>query len=87
MVTVLVGADEAEVRARAARLGERRGQDGDSLLEALRSFAVAGTVDQAAERLAELADAGVDRVMLQHLLHDDLDAVELIGRELIPRVA
>jgi hypothetical protein len=29
----------------------------------------------------------VERVMLQHLLHDDLDAVELTGREIIPSVA
>ena len=38
-------------------------------------------------RLADYAEAGVRRVMLQHLLHDDLEAVALIGRELIPRVA
>ena len=37
--------------------------------------------------LADYAEAGVRRVMLQHLLHDDLDAVALIGREVIPRVA
>jgi hypothetical protein len=31
-------------------------------------------------RLDELAEAGVMRVMAQHLLHRDLDAVEQIGR-------
>jgi hypothetical protein len=29
----------------------------------------------------------VSRVMLQHLLHTDLDVVSLIGRELAPAVA
>ena len=39
------------------------------------------------ERLRELAAAGVERVMLQHLLHRDLDAVEQIGRRVAPAVA
>jgi hypothetical protein len=46
-----------------------------------------GTVDQAAERLHELDEAGVSRVMCQHLLHDDLDAVGLLGDRLAPLVA
>jgi hypothetical protein len=29
--------------------------------------------------LREYEDAGVDRVMAQHLLHDDLEMVELLG--------
>jgi F420-dependent oxidoreductase-like protein len=87
MVTVLVGADESEVRQRAGRLAERRGQDPAALLDALRGTGVTGTVEQAAERLRELEQAGAQRVMLQHFLHDDLEAVELIGRELIPLVS
>ena len=39
------------------------------------------------EKLAGLSEAGVERVMLQHLLHDDLEAVALIGQELIPAAA
>ena len=39
------------------------------------------------ERLGGYAEAGVQRVMLQHLLHDDLDAVALIGEEVIPETA
>ena len=39
------------------------------------------------EKLRELAEAGVDRVMLQHLLHQDVEMVELIGREIIPALA
>ncbi len=87
MVTVLVGSDEADFRERAAALGARRRQDVGSLVDGLRGHGVAGTIDEAAQRLRELEHAGVQRVMLQHLLHDDLESVELIGRELIPLVA
>jgi hypothetical protein len=31
------------------------------------------------ERLGALADLGVDRVMCQLLLHDDLDQIALVG--------
>jgi F420-dependent oxidoreductase-like protein len=87
MTAVLVGADEGEVRARAERLADKRGTDVDSMLPGLRSNGVAGTVEEAAERIREYERAGVQRIMLQHLLHDDVDAVELIGRELIPLVS
>jgi F420-dependent oxidoreductase-like protein len=86
MVSVLVGADEAELADRAGRLAEHMGQKVDAVVENMRSRGVYGTPDQAAERLRELESAGVYRVMLQHFLHDDVDAVELMGRELIPRV-
>jgi hypothetical protein len=36
--------------------------------------------------LRAIANAGVSRVMCQHLLHDDLDAVALIGSELAPQL-
>jgi len=39
------------------------------------------------ERLRTFERAGVERVMLQHLDHQDLDMVDLIGRELAPAVA
>jgi F420-dependent oxidoreductase-like protein len=87
MTTVLTGSDEADVRARAERLAGLRGVDADSLLSGLRQSAVVGTVEEAAERIREYEQAGVQRIMLQHLLHDDIEAVELIGRELIPRVS
>ena len=48
---------------------------------------ILGTIDEAAARLRAYEDAGVERVMLQHLDHTDLDMVELIGRELAPAVA
>ena len=89
MTGCLVGADETELLERAGRLAERfpRGEDGEAVLRRYRERAVAGTTEEVVERLSAFADAGVERVMLQHLLHDDLDAVALIGRELVPALA
>ena len=86
LVGILVGADDAELRERAARLGEWQGREPDDVLDSLRATGVVGTVDEAAEQLRALEAAGAQRVMLQHLLHDDIDTVELIGRELIPQL-
>jgi alkanesulfonate monooxygenase SsuD/methylene tetrahydromethanopterin reductase-like flavin-dependent oxidoreductase (luciferase family) len=85
----LAGEDQAELVDRAERLSEwtGRGLDGESFLAELPPSSIAGTVDRAVERLGELAAVGVERVMLQHLLHRDLDAVEQIGRRVVPAVA
>jgi F420-dependent oxidoreductase-like protein len=48
---------------------------------------IVGSIDEMARQLKALEEAGVDGIMLQHLQHDDLEAVELIGRELIPAVS
>jgi F420-dependent oxidoreductase-like protein len=50
------------------------------------SFWVGLDPDALVELLREYEAAGVERVMLQHLRHDDLGVVELIGREVIPAV-
>lgn len=86
MTGVLVGADSAELRKRATRLAKVQGGDPDSFLSQPPPSWIVGTVDQAAAQLETLRDAGVSRVMCQHLLHDDLDAIALLGRELAPRL-
>jgi F420-dependent oxidoreductase-like protein len=48
---------------------------------------IVGTFEQMAAQLRALESAGVERVMLQHLRHHDLDTIELLGRELIPAVS
>jgi alkanesulfonate monooxygenase SsuD/methylene tetrahydromethanopterin reductase-like flavin-dependent oxidoreductase (luciferase family) len=42
--------------------------------------------DEAVRRLGELAEAGVERVMLQHLEHTDLDVLRLIAEEVAPQL-
>ncbi len=85
MTGVVVGADEAELRDRAARLTERAGLP--DVASAPPAGWIVGTVESAAEQLAALKQAGVSRVLCQHLLHDDLDAVALIGDRLASAVA
>jgi F420-dependent oxidoreductase-like protein len=73
MTGVVIGSDRADFESRAARLAEWAGS------HELPPPWLTGTVDDVRGRLAELEEAGVERVMLQHLLHWDLDAVELIA--------
>jgi F420-dependent oxidoreductase-like protein len=82
MTGCLLGEDEVEVADRARRLMERTRQEGDfeSWFDGLRDAWIIGTPEQAAERLAAYEEAGVERVMLQHQLHDDLDMVALMRR-------
>ncbi|HSK22269.1 MAG TPA: LLM class flavin-dependent oxidoreductase [Egicoccus sp.] len=82
MTGCVLGEDEADFRERAGRLHAYGGSDEplDAWIDKRRAIAVMGTVEQAAERLDELAGLGVERVFLQHLLHDDLDGVALMGR-------
>jgi alkanesulfonate monooxygenase SsuD/methylene tetrahydromethanopterin reductase-like flavin-dependent oxidoreductase (luciferase family) len=91
MTGCLIGADAGELRERARRLLARRGEPGgdpDALIARYRERGVAGTPDDLVERLRKLRDAGgVDGVMLQHLQHDDLETVALIGREVAPKLA
>jgi F420-dependent oxidoreductase-like protein len=85
----LVGADEAELRDRASRLAQWKGEgeDGDAFLAGLRPSAIKGTTEEAIEQLQGLEQAGLTRIMGQHLLHRDLDAIELMGREIAPALA
>ena len=89
MTGLLVGETREEMRERARQLYSRRAreQSFEDWLAAYSDHSVVGTVDEAAERLRAYERAGCDRVMLQHLLHTDLEPVRLIGRELAPALA
>jgi alkanesulfonate monooxygenase len=83
MTGVLVGRDEAEVERRAQALlevvGRGGGLDAQSWLAERRRRWIFGTPEQAHARVAELAAAGVERVMLQTFLPRDLDMVAQLG--------
>jgi F420-dependent oxidoreductase-like protein len=89
MTGTLVAADRAGLHERARRLAARGGggDDAASFLAGRGPNVLTGTVDQVLEQLAAYGRAGVRRVLLQHLLHDDLEAVALIGREIVPAAA
>jgi alkanesulfonate monooxygenase SsuD/methylene tetrahydromethanopterin reductase-like flavin-dependent oxidoreductase (luciferase family) len=57
----------------------QRDVDFDTWLERYAQRSIVGSVDEVAARLREYAAAGCERVMLQHLLHTDLEPVRLIG--------
>jgi alkanesulfonate monooxygenase SsuD/methylene tetrahydromethanopterin reductase-like flavin-dependent oxidoreductase (luciferase family) len=63
--------------------------DPADLLERLAAFkavtgreepAIFGTVDEVAGQLRRYEEAGVERVMLQHIAHEDVDMVDVLGR-------
>jgi F420-dependent oxidoreductase-like protein len=86
MTGVLAGVDASDLRERAARVTARRGETAEQFLGAPPDGWIVGTVEQAAEQLEAVKDAGVSRVMCQHLAHDDLEFVAVLGRELAPRL-
>jgi len=86
MAPCVVGEDDAAVRESARRIAERFGRDPNDVLERYGQRGPVGTVDHVIEWLREIEEIGLDRVMLQHLVHTDLDTVVLIGRELVPAV-
>ena len=96
-----VYATAAECRERQERIAQACAQHGRDPIpfSLMTSFALdgdpadhhpawlVGTPDQIVARMNELQDAGVERIMLQHLQHHDLDVVTRIGREIIPAVS
>jgi alkanesulfonate monooxygenase SsuD/methylene tetrahydromethanopterin reductase-like flavin-dependent oxidoreductase (luciferase family) len=89
MTGCVIGASREDALGRARRLYDRRPREAgfDDWLAAVREHSLVGSVDDVAARLREYEAAGCERVMLQHLLHADLEPVRLIGRELAPAVA
>jgi F420-dependent oxidoreductase-like protein len=85
MAGIAVAGDEAGVSAQLSRLAG--GGDPHAFLARVGDSFIAGTPEQVVERLREHEAAGVGRVYLQHLAHDDLETVELIGRQLVPALA
>jgi alkanesulfonate monooxygenase SsuD/methylene tetrahydromethanopterin reductase-like flavin-dependent oxidoreductase (luciferase family) len=71
MTTAVLGRDEAEASARR-----------QLWLESTKAEVVpqlVGTVDQVAETLRRYEAVGIERAMVQHLLHEDLEMVPLLG--------
>jgi alkanesulfonate monooxygenase SsuD/methylene tetrahydromethanopterin reductase-like flavin-dependent oxidoreductase (luciferase family) len=87
MIGTVIGSDRADLEDRARRVAELTGRDRDALLRGPPNGWVVATVEQAAEQFAAYRDAGLHRVMCQTLVHDDLDAVALIGEVLAPALA
>jgi F420-dependent oxidoreductase-like protein len=88
MTGFVVGENREQLLENTRRILERWGSDGspEDGLARYESRGLAGTPDQLVEGLKRLEKAGVERVMLQHIVHDDLETVALIGREVAPKL-
>jgi F420-dependent oxidoreductase-like protein len=86
MTMFLIGEDRDDLRRRAERLMDRRGESGDpdAFLANAREGTIVGTPEEVLDLLGRYAAAGLDRVMLQHLVHEDLETLALVGSTLIP---
>lgn len=83
MVGVLVAESERELDDRVRMLLESFGEadeSGDAWIRTRRPRWIMGTPDEAAERVRDYAQRGVQRLMLQDFLPRDLDMVRLAGR-------
>ena len=76
---VCCGSDEAEVERRAANIGRQPAE--------LRANGAAGTPDEVVARLQAFAGIGAETIYLQVLDLDDLEHIELLSREVLPRVS
>lgn len=72
------GSDEGEVERRAAVLGREPAE--------LRESGVAGSPDECATKLRAFADAGASRMYLQVLDDTDLDQLDLVMADVVPRL-
>jgi alkanesulfonate monooxygenase SsuD/methylene tetrahydromethanopterin reductase-like flavin-dependent oxidoreductase (luciferase family) len=84
MVPVITGQTRAEVEARRGRaraIFPRVPADEEGWRQA---GLLHGNLDEIREELRRWAEAGIERVMLQMLDMDDLAAIELIAREILP---
>jgi alkanesulfonate monooxygenase len=82
MTRCVIGEDRAAVDRRVAALAAF----GDEMFDDPQ-IAIQGTVDEVVDRIHAYAQAGVERLMLRHLLVEDLEMIELLGREVLPRVS
>ena len=78
-LTTTAGATDAAYRRRAEAIG----RDPDEL----RRSGIGGTAQEVVDRIAGLADLGVETLYLQVLDFDDLDVLEFLASEIVPHVA
>lgn len=77
-LVVCAGADEAQFVRRAEAIGREPAE--------LRAHGLAGTVSEVVDRFGALAADGVERVYLQVLDLADMDQLDLVAREIAPRL-
>jgi alkanesulfonate monooxygenase SsuD/methylene tetrahydromethanopterin reductase-like flavin-dependent oxidoreductase (luciferase family) len=91
MTSYIIGRNRDEQLERAAKVREvipdLRSMSPEDVLLNRKDAWLVGTPEQIAERIREQGRVGVQLFMLQHFLLDDTDALELLGKEVLPAVA
>jgi F420-dependent oxidoreductase-like protein len=77
--TTAAGATEAEASRRAGAIGHD--------LSALRSGGFAGTTDEVVDRIGAMTDLGITRIYFQIMDLSDLEHLDFLAREVVPRVS
>jgi alkanesulfonate monooxygenase SsuD/methylene tetrahydromethanopterin reductase-like flavin-dependent oxidoreductase (luciferase family) len=78
MTGFIIGTSHQQVDERRTRVKDWTGHAGNE------SWLI-GTPDEVLAQIRAYEDAGVERLMLQHHLHGDDDALRLIAEEILPR--
>jgi alkanesulfonate monooxygenase SsuD/methylene tetrahydromethanopterin reductase-like flavin-dependent oxidoreductase (luciferase family) len=79
MAGAILGADAGEVEQRARRVAEATGRDTGALLREPPQGWIVGTLEQAAEQLAPIREAGVSRVMCNQYVEPEVEQVARLG--------
>jgi alkanesulfonate monooxygenase SsuD/methylene tetrahydromethanopterin reductase-like flavin-dependent oxidoreductase (luciferase family) len=79
MLGVVLGADSDEVEQRARRVADATGLEASGLVRDPPPGWIVGTLEQAAEQLAPLREAGVSRVMCNQYVDPEVDQVARLG--------
>lgn len=77
MTGFIIATDARGVDERRARIRDWTGHEGNETW-------LTGTPDEVVAQIKALEAAGLDRIMLQHHLHSDDDALRLIANEVLP---
>lgn len=77
---LVLAADRKAACERGRRIVQQLGRPFDNT-------AVRGDVDDVVAHLRRYEEVGVDRITLGHLMHRDLETVELLGAEVAPQLA
>jgi len=91
MTSYIIGRDRSDQLERAVQLRavipDLKSLSPAEVLENRKGPWLVGTPEEIAEAIREHAKLGVELFMLQHFLLDDSDALELLGKEVLPAVA
>jgi F420-dependent oxidoreductase-like protein len=85
----VIGTTRDDAMDRAREIYDLRPRDDafDDWFAGFTEFRLVGSVDEVAAELLPYAEAGAHRLMIMHILHRDLESIQLIAEQLAPRLA